>query len=366
MALADAGTPLIWAKGFHILLGNLLLGAVEALIISLIFRLQFKKCLISLVCANYFSAWIGFYIIGYLRELRDPDIYTVMHLTRQLIILSYFLTLVLEWPFIMYCIRKVKLWFIKSIAASIIVQTVTYVALFGGYRLCSVLNLYDDFTIVPPSEIVFPEGIAMYYISCSDGNVYLYKPSQESDTLIYTLDSSDIEDHLVLLKSDSTKQWDLSVSNEYHTHRNAKIILPSICESLSEDMTYYANSYDDWNAAPKVGEAANSSWQFCTSHWAGFGFWGNNKATNERIRVAFETPVSGWRPKRVIHLPEEKIIFQLGDKQICILDIDSKRIALLIRGYGPMAININDMPNKGILETARARSRLQSPNVKSQ
>jgi len=39
----------------------------------------------------------------------------------------------------------------------------------------------------------------------------------------------------------------------------------------------------------------------------------------------------------VIHLPDDKVLLQLGDHQICLVDISDRKIALIRNGYGVLA-----------------------------
>lgn len=65
-ALADVGTPLVWANTFHLLLGNALLGLFEGWILSRVFALPLRRCVILLVLANYISAWTGVALVSFL------------------------------------------------------------------------------------------------------------------------------------------------------------------------------------------------------------------------------------------------------------------------------------------------------------
>lgn len=56
---ADAGTPLMWAGMLHMVFGNAIIGIFEGLILAWIFKLRKGICVLVMIPANYFSAWIG-------------------------------------------------------------------------------------------------------------------------------------------------------------------------------------------------------------------------------------------------------------------------------------------------------------------
>ena len=47
--------------------------------------------------------------------------------------MTYLLTIVLEWPFVAFCFFRADRWFHKSVVASLIVQSASYVVIFGWY-----------------------------------------------------------------------------------------------------------------------------------------------------------------------------------------------------------------------------------------
>lgn len=82
----------------------------------------------------------------------------------------------------------------------------------------------------------------------------------------------------------------------------------------------------------------SSSWRFSPGFWAVEGLRGNNVESGEKAWIALETPFVTWAVRNAIHLPEDKVLLQLGGDQICIYDPVENRIALLARGRGPYAV----------------------------
>jgi len=52
IAYADAGTPLIWATLFHLLIGNAIIGIGEGLLIAHLFKARKKAIIWSMIAAS--------------------------------------------------------------------------------------------------------------------------------------------------------------------------------------------------------------------------------------------------------------------------------------------------------------------------
>lgn len=78
VALADVGTSLVWATGFHMVFGNALLGLLEGWLLAKAFSLRRGRCVALMVLANYSSAWLGMFIVAILRASQTVDIYNAL------------------------------------------------------------------------------------------------------------------------------------------------------------------------------------------------------------------------------------------------------------------------------------------------
>lgn len=88
----------------------------------------------------------------------------------------------------------------------------------------------------------------------------------------------------------------------------------------------------------KLGSAAKSQWKFWTGFWAEEGLRGSDDATGEHVRFSYETPFGAWTVRNAVDLPSDKVLFQLGDDQICAFDPVTRRVALLWHGRGPVPV----------------------------
>ena len=58
-ALANAGTPLMWAGMFHLSIGNAVIGVLEGLLVAQLFGAPKGRAIGVMIAANYVSAWVG-------------------------------------------------------------------------------------------------------------------------------------------------------------------------------------------------------------------------------------------------------------------------------------------------------------------
>lgn len=358
IARADVGTPLVWAGAFHMILGNALIGLGEGYILARVFKLALRRCLWLLVIANYFSAWLGTFIVDALSSWWTLDIYNALRVSLELIFITYVFTLILEWPFVALAFKGTGRWFSRSIKASLLIQTLSYLVLFGGYWLVSGKTLYTEMAIIPPEQVRLPENVQIFYIADTDGHVHQCSRTH-SDTNIFSLGFTNVADSLRLQESKGdTNSWDLVATRGWsHETDEALIVIPGIINgppksALVTRQYWLTQQYWGWGTAPQIGSATNSPWHFGWSHWTDLGFWGRNRTTGEHLSVSYGTPVMGWHVWRVIQLPEDKVLFQLGDNQLCILDIATKRVGILARGHGPVAITDNEMSNHALRRDA--------------
>ncbi len=62
------------------------------------------------------------------------------------------------------------------------------------------------------------------------------------------------------------------------------------------------------------------------------------RGAKEQFALYWESPFSTWEFHSAIQLPNELVLFELGGDQICVLDPESRKLGLLVRGRGPVAL----------------------------
>ncbi|MEN6451800.1 MAG: hypothetical protein ABFC96_15020 [Thermoguttaceae bacterium] len=348
MAYANAGTPLMWAGMLHLVFGNFFIGVGEGLLLALLFRRPKLACMGVMILANYFSAWVGMLFIEAVsqRLQADLDLYNTWQWIWRLVAVTYVFTLLLEWPFVALCFRKSERWFRKSVWASLIVQSASYLVLFGWYWSASGTTLYTEMAIVQPSQLSLPDGVTLYYIADSDGDVYAWSAGQPESKRISELGSCGQNDRL--FAEESTKErgrWDLVARLQTADPKEAdyKVLLRGLTATAATETIHRYRTderavatWGNLGDVPRLGAGAKSDWTFDTGFYSVEGLCGKNAKDGRRLRFSLETPFVQWSVRNAVQLPGDFVVFQLGNNQICILDPNTRRVALLAKGRGPV------------------------------
>jgi hypothetical protein len=345
---ADAGTPLMWASALHLLVGNLLVGLGEGCLLTWLFAVPARRSLWIMILANYFSAWIGVFICAAIVRALPMDLNNGWIWFWVMVVVTYGMTLVLEWPFIALCFRGTQGWLRRSVRASLVVQSVSYVLLFGWYSMASGTSLYTKMHVVAPADLSLPESVLVYFISPTDGSVYRRPLVGGSEKKVFDLHSTNDNDRLFArpCKND-TECWDLVARLEMKNRRDVRFVdvltdMPVEAAadrgSMHTDPPLYEGTGFTFGEAQPLGNATDSHWEFRAGFWAGEGLSAENKTTGERVGFSYETPFGAWVVRNAVHLPSDKVLFQLGDNQICAFDPVTRRVALLWHGRGPVAV----------------------------
>jgi hypothetical protein len=359
---ANAGTPLMWAGMLHLVFGNLIIGLFEGTLLAKFFGLPKRKCIGLLILANYFSAWLGGYCIARAIARALPmELYNAWPLFWFMVLVTYVLTLLLEYPFVAIAFRGDLKWRSKSIRGSLLIQTASYVLLFGWYWLASGTSLYTKTDVVEISSISLPEKVLVYFISVEDGDVYTGALRDKQWQNVFDLNSSHRNDRLLVQQSNAdTNSWDLIARLETEEHRNPNIITvaeqfafvaATSWRSMNNNSPQYEGTWSNFGPISKLGNAKLSTWSFRAGSYPIEGISGTDTHSGKQVWFSLETPFVAWLVRNATHLPTDKVLLQLGDDQICVYDPENKQIALLTHGRGPVAIMTKDMSNKEIQPT---------------
>lgn len=152
VCLADLGGMLLYkATGFeqatlaHFIVGNLLLGVVEAFLITCLFKTPKRRTYWLMVVANYVSALAYFPVARLLGSPFSPN-----HFVSALLV-ALILTLIIEAPFVFWCFQgddlETKRWWIANGLA----QVLSYGLLLGFYFAAPLV--FSDVEIRTPDSM---------------------------------------------------------------------------------------------------------------------------------------------------------------------------------------------------------------------
>lgn len=216
--------------------------------------------------------------------------------------------------------------------------------------------------VVAPQDLALPESVLVYFIASSDGNVYRRDLASKDAQSVFELQSKHGNDRLFVRPSPlDTNRWDLMARLETGDRRSPRFVevLTNLhvqaapdWRSTHTDPPDYEGTWFSFGKVQGLGSATSSQWGFWAGFWPVEGLRASQKDTGIRVRLSYETPFGAWTVRNAVHLPSDKVLFQLGDDQICGFDPVERRVALLWHGRGPVPVIEMGMPNKTTGPTA--------------
>lgn len=302
LALANAGTPLLWATGFQLVFGNALIGIGEALIAARFVRNARAADLCPwTIAANYVSAIGGLLVLSRLVRWADPVVLgsePLYHAPRFLLLLlgaALALSIVIEWPFFALALRRSKASPRRILAATACAQAASHAVLVSAALVLGTASVY---TIGQPVR-----GID-------------FAVSKEADVRFLSLDGS-AEWRIRLDGSPATKLRDIAAGE-----RDGRLAVRG-------------REARDFGPALDLRAEHDRIWSVATGFWPGEGLRARSARTGARTRIALELPGLRWSARYATVLPGEQVVYQLG-RQIVLLDLATRRIALLAIGMEPV------------------------------
>ncbi len=344
--LANAGTPLMWAGMLHLVFGNFFIGVGEGLVLAWVFKLRKIAAMALMIAANYASAWFGLsWLQSQFTQSLDLELYNAWRWVWIMAGVSYLSTLVLEWPFVALCFLKQRAWFRRSLIGCLLIQTISYVFLFGWYWGASGKGLYTQGVIVPLSEFALPNGVAVYYIGEDDGNVHEFDFGTRQTQQVFQLGSTNVEDRLLMLQS-QLGGGPYGINARLETTNRNEPLLREVMGGLKQEQVALDEEMDEdtegtwFNFGPVmcVGGITNTDWEFETGFWPVEGLAALTTNGKVKLHLAFETPFVAWSVRNATQLPAGQVVFQLGEKQVCILEPETRKVTRLVFGRGPVVV----------------------------
>jgi hypothetical protein len=348
-AHANAGTALLLGTYMHMLFGNLILGIGEWVLLNAYLRRPEGLGVIALIAGNYLSAWLGGFVI-----VLGSARFVVLTLENYqmwfyaFVAAAFVVTLIIEFPFVLFAMRKEKPLFKKAVLATLILHLISYSLLFAWYSSLSRDSMVTELELVPAAEMALPDGHSLYYISSDGKAVYRSDLAGIEQKRIKEVDAPERDDCLVL--DDSGDLWLYSLWRrdglEPAEASNMELIVEgaSLHTPKLEGVPDLKPSETRWSfgRVPKLD--IESVWEYETGFWPAEGIRGNSDRPNSAFLYAMEMPVAWWYVRNATHIEGDYVVFQLGYDQICILQPQDKKIALIARGRGPVVAK--DKPEK--------------------
>ncbi|QQL43765.1 hypothetical protein [Sulfuriroseicoccus oceanibius] len=344
LALANTGTPLMWASALHLVVGNALIGLIEGLLLGAMFKCSKRGSVLVLIAANYVSAWAGAKLLSLATGVVPGlTIETIQFWFWVFVAVAFVVTLVIEFPFFWYALRPGDGRMRKALVATPVIHGVSYLLLVGWYWLASGTSMLTQLDVVTADEMALPDGYALYYLE-TDGESVLRIDLADwgSPESVAHVSAPGLHDRLFVNPRDGGG-FDLMVYRDELEEASiegepvlADFAEVAPLESWVDEQGSPMGTWWNFGSVPAIGEA--SDWRFFTGCWAWKGIRGENLRTGEVVRFGLELPIAEWRVRNATQLPGDYVVAQLGRDQIVAIDVETRRISLLARGQGPVVV----------------------------
>jgi hypothetical protein len=331
----------MWAGACHLVFGNFAIGVVEGLLISRLYKVRPGRALFWMIPANYFSMVAGLFLFGSSYAMRfgewylgDVPLYRVGGLLIIATMVSYVASILLEWVFVAAAMWKVRHGVGRTLLASVVAQTASYLILGALYYGITSLSLISVPTMTAGVLNKNP-GAYAYFIGSQDRCIYRMQLDGSERQQVGPAVDDTVWRQLELLPSEDGKSLDLCLTARDKT---PQLVVPAVTPA-------YAGAFDS-QAGPKyysggpavdLRAAGDRIWEVRTGFWAMEGLSAHNDTTNEWIHLALETPFLNWQSKFATILPGEQVVYEVGE-QVVLLDLPTRRMKFLARGSNPVVI----------------------------
>ena len=336
---ANTGSALFMASVLQLLIGNIVIGILEGILIALIFKMKFRIMIPVMIVANYVSMIAGAFIISkpslVSMLLGNAPLYNAGRAVVILAIASYFLTIILEWPFCASDMLRTPPWLKKSILASVIAQTVSYFFLFFFYSAASVSSFFDNVEVDSSVVSNSTDAATVFFISPEAGEVYRIRPNGQGLQKVLDLEVESSSPRLIVRQAEDLDRWDLWVRETYDEEhmliQNFASAAP-FGEELQDTNGHYR-----MDRAVYPGLADKKRWEVTTDMWPGVSIRAKNMKTGEQFSAGLETPFLRWPSSSANVLPSDKAVYEFGE-QIVLLDLNSRKMGLITLGKAPVVV----------------------------
>lgn len=344
-AYADLGTPLMLFSVFHLLIGNTIIGIIEGIVISKLFQVGKKRSIGIMILANYISmavGWLGLSLIVNLVKI--AVLYNISYIILGLGIASFLLTIIIEWPFCFWILKYKNERRNLSFKASLVVQSISYVLLIPLYFLLSGNGLITNVKIDKSLSFLKSKNAWVYFISVKDGNIYKIKAD---GTCLEKVKNAEIFDKHVRLfarfEDDKTKLYatgfieggkEINAFSGGRVKEESLLLLENLLGKAAIGSRHIGEEWlDDEILDLRLNNQRAWTIEDDPIH---SGISCRNSKLGEAFGISLMNPFMAWWLGNITILPGDQVVLQIGDHQIALLDLNSRKIGLITYGNGPL------------------------------
>jgi hypothetical protein len=332
-AHANAGTAIIWFELFHLSIGNLLIGIAEGCLLAWCLKRYKSDILFLMIAANFLSAFLAFCLFRALGAAFEKEIfvaeplYHINNFILLLAMLSFPMTVVLEWPFVWHAMKGTLNRKIRSIQISVFLQAISYTFLIFYYLEVSFPGQRTTWNASPDWVPKGPMGTIIYYYDPEEQWVKSITLEDLFPRNVAPVDTLPQHAFLEMEPNEAGDSWKLYASNI--TRGSRELIHENLL--LREG----AGSPEHYRDVPTIPSAATTEWTVL-SEWGIYGIRRNkDKEGAARFVLSIEYP---FLPKHYAthgtHLEGDLVVCELMGR-VLVYEIETGRFRVLAHGRAP-------------------------------
>jgi hypothetical protein len=332
--LANMISPFMTATLFQLLVGNVVIGVLEAAVIARLLDVRWRSVVLRVIAANYFSTFAGGVVLTILAEAAGPLVLgpePVFGVVRYLVVM-FVAALVLSWLFEWLIVRRAFRGR-GSFLATGVAQLASYVVLmFPLYFLLTDYSL-AGMRRAAVAEVSSDAGALVYFLSRDARTLHRVRldgsaPERVGDVGEHDPHQSD----LWMYPSEHGADLWLTDGRPQTPSKDDRVLLKYIASD------YPAWNGDDFKAVDlRTGGGEWEAFAMLGGYAPREGLTARNRRSGERVRVAVDTPFVSWNARAATILSGDRVVFQLGG-QILLADLAGRRLAFVAHGHSPLVI----------------------------
>jgi hypothetical protein len=336
VTLATTAPPFINAEWFYLFAINPLLGLVEGLLVAWLLRRPRLRLILSLILANYLSAIMArSALLPPARFWMRPDMPWVeplwgLGLLAVPAAALFIVTVLVEWPFAWWGIRKGRPGKWRTFAATAAAQLVTFpfilILLISGSDASFVTATTRDSSL--GREL--PSETTIYYVADGGVSVRLLNIATREGGLLEIIGKDDPEpgnNRLLLCPTEVPGKYALQVDLGPEVDTEGALL------TLDDEIVRPSNPGRSGclKGVDRVVEGLDSRVELGERAMDGMKI----TSTGASQTLAMALPFARWYPERVSLLPGGLLVFGMAE-HIWLLHPDSGRITVLAKGRSPV------------------------------
>ncbi len=322
--LANAGTVLMWMPLFQLMFGNVLIGLIEGLVVSLIFKAKWYRSVLIMIGGNYASWLIGNGIILLFQEYLIDSVFQLKGVYSAWIfslIILYFLTIIIELPFFNWIFKARNRDWKRSLKLSLIVNIFTYTAMILIYLSVSKYSFFTDLKV---NQLLLEKDYHAELYLMRGKEIFKGKVSGNfNGELIYQIPDKYEFSNLKLIRNHNNGTIGLALIN----YKGDTIVVEDSLIDRNDLVSYPQLNSRYSNLIADFRDTTDRNWKVSAIGWAIDGLTVYSEEEKEE-NYAFEVPWMFWAIGHVSVINNNELICQIHGRLV-LVNRETKEIAFI-------------------------------------